>query len=96
MKNAIQSIPSDREGEILVKIYHNITDVIVSVKDNGIGIPDENREKLFDVNFTTKTKGMGLGLIVVKNVVEQAKGTIDFNSIEGEGTTFIVSFPLHK
>jgi nitrogen-specific signal transduction histidine kinase len=56
----------------------------------------ENREKLFDVNFTTKTKGMGLGLIVVKNVVEQAKGTIDFNSIEGEGTTFIVSFPLHK
>jgi nitrogen fixation/metabolism regulation signal transduction histidine kinase len=96
LKNAIQSIPSDREGEILVKIYHNITDVIVSVKDNGIGIPDENREKLFDVNFTTKTKGMGLGLIVVKNVVEQAKGTIDFNSIEGEGTTFIVSFPLHK
>ena len=96
LKNAIQSIPSDREGEIFVKIYHNITDVIVSVKDNGIGIPDENREKLFDVNFTTKTKGMGLGLIVVKNVVEQAKGTIDFNSIEGEGTTFIVSFPLHK
>ncbi len=96
LKNAIQAIPREREGEISVKIYHNITDVIVSVKDNGIGIPDENREKLFDVNFTTKTKGMGLGLIVVKNVVEQAKGTIDFNTVVDEGTTFIVSFPLQK
>jgi len=96
LKNAIQSIPQERRGEVVVKIYHNITDVIVSVKDNGVGIPEENREKLFNVNFTTKTKGMGLGLIVVKNVVEQAKGTIDFNTVVDEGTTFIASFPLQK
>lgn len=96
LKNAIQSIPEGREGEIFVKVYHNITDVIVSVKDNGIGISDENKDKLFNVNFTTKTKGMGLGLLVVKNVVDQAKGNISFNSTENEGTTFIVSFPLNK
>ncbi len=94
LKNAIQSIPDDRVGNISVKIYHNISDVILSVKDNGVGISEENKEKLFTVNFTTKTKGMGLGLLIVKNVVEQAKGSISFNSVENEGTTFIVSFPL--
>ena len=51
---------------------------------------------LFTVNFTTKTKGMGLGLMVVKNVVEQANGNIEFHSELGEGTTFLVSFPLIK
>ena len=96
LKNAIQAIPNGREGKILVKIYHNVSEVIVSVKDNGIGIPNENKDKLFNVNFTTKTKGMGLGLLIVKNVVDQANGTISFNSIENEGTTFIVSFPLQK
>lgn len=96
LKNAIQAIPEGREGKISVKIYHNITDVIVSVSDNGVGIPKENKDKLFNVNFTTKTKGMGLGLLIVKNVVDQAKGTIQFNSVENEGTTFIVSFPFQK
>jgi nitrogen fixation/metabolism regulation signal transduction histidine kinase len=96
LKNAIQAIPDDRKGEISVKIYHNDTNVIICVADNGIGIPEENKDKLFTVNFTTKTKGMGLGLMVVKNVVDQAKGTIEFSSEEGIGTTFIVSFPLLK
>ena len=96
LKNAIQAIPEGREGKISVKIYHNITDVIVSVCDNGVGILEENRDKLFNVNFTTKTKGMGLGLLIVKNVVDQAKGSIRFNSVENEGTTFIVSFPFQK
>ena len=96
LKNAIQAIPADRKGEIYVKVYHNVTDVIVSVADNGVGIPEENKDKLFTVNFTTKTKGMGLGLMVVKNVVEQANGNIEFHSELGEGTTFLVSFPLIK
>lgn len=96
LKNAIQAIPEDRKGEISVKIYHNMTDVIISVSDNGIGIEEENKDKLFTVNFTTKTKGMGLGLMVVKNVVDQAKGRIEFRSEEGEGTTFFVYFPLMK
>ena len=94
LKNAIQAIPEDRKGEISVKIYHNVTSVIVSVADNGIGIPEENKDKLFAVNFTTKTKGMGLGLTVVKNVVDQANGDIEFYSEVGVGTTFVLSFPL--
>ena len=96
LKNALQAIPKGRKGIITVKIYHNVTDVIISVTDNGVGIPEQNKDKLFNVNFTTKTKGMGLGLLVVKNVVDQAKGAIEFNSKEGVGTTFLVSFPLIK
>ena len=94
LKNAIQAIPEGRKGHIDVEIYHNTTDVIISISDNGVGIPEENRDQLFNVNFTTKTKGMGLGLLVVKNVVEQANGTIDFHSKLGMGTKFIISFPL--
>ena len=94
LKNAIQAIPDGREGEISVKIYHDVTNVIISVSDNGVGIPDENKDKLFTVNFTTKTKGMGLGLIVVKNVVDQANGKVEFRSEEGEGSTFFISFPM--
>ena len=96
LKNAIQAIPEGRKGMIIVKIYHNVTDVIISITDNGVGIPEKNRDKLFNVNFTTKTKGMGLGLLVVKNVVDQAKGKIEFRSENGDGTTFLVSFPLIK
>lgn len=94
LRNAIQAIPEDKQGEISVKIYCVNTDVIVSVTDNGVGISEENKDKLFNVNFTTKTKGMGLGLIVVKNVIDQAGGKITFHSVEGEGSTFIVSLPL--
>ena len=96
LKNAIQAIPEDRNGKVVVKIYPNDADVVISVTDNGMGISNENRDKLFNVNFTTKTKGMGLGLLVVKNVVDQAKGKIDFTSEVGKGTTFVVSFPLIK
>lgn len=94
LKNAIQAIPDDRKGEISVKIYHNVMNVLISVTDNGIGIIEENKDKIFTVNFTTKTKGMGLGLMVVKNVVDQAKGSIEYTSEYGVGTTFIVSFPM--
>ena len=55
-----------------------------------------NKDKIFNVNFTTKIHGMGLGLRLVKNVVDQAGGSVDFHSVEGEGSTFIVSFPIHK
>lgn len=96
LKNAIQSIPDGREGKISVDISHNQSEVIINVIDNGCGITDENRDKLFNVNFTTKVHGMGLGLIVVKKVIDQAKGTIDFYSTEGKGTTFVVKFPLKK
>ena len=65
----------------------------ISVADNGIGIEKENEEKIFEPKFTTKTSGMGLGLGMVKNIVETYKGTIEFTSQPGKGTVFCVKFP---
>ena len=68
--------------------------VIVSVVDNGEGIPAETQSKIFTPNFTTKTSGTGLGLAMCKSIAEQAGGTIWFETKEGEGTTFFVQLPI--
>ena len=94
LKNAIQSIPSERMGRIDVVIRCDDHYVYVSIIDNGDGILDENKDKIFDVNFSTKIYGMGLGLVVVKNVIEQAGGTVTFSSTYGKGSEFVVSLPL--
>lgn len=67
--------------------------VIISVQDNGEGIPSEKRTKIFTPNFTTKTSGTGLGLAMCKSIVEQAGGRIWFETQENIGTTFYVKFP---
>ena len=94
LKNAIQSIPSERMGLINVAIRHDESHVHIAISDNGDGILDENKDKIFDVNFSTKIYGMGLGLVVVKNVIEQAGGTVTFSSTYGKGSEFVVSLPL--
>ena len=63
------------------------------MSDNGLGITDENKPKIFEPKFTTKTSGMGLGLAMVKNIVETYKGSITFTSEEEKGTVFTVIFP---
>jgi signal transduction histidine kinase len=67
--------------------------VKIMVADNGVGIGDEFRDKVFEPKFTTKSSGMGLGLGMVKNIVETYKGSIEFSSQEGKGTVFTVRFP---
>lgn len=93
-KNAIQAIPKDRDGLIIVKLRHIGKHCLVEVIDNGKGIPEDQREKIFVPNFTTKTSGMGLGLAMVRNIVQSAKGSIWFESTEGKGTRFFIEFPL--
>ena len=66
---------------------------IFTVSDNGIGVSEENIPKVFEPKFTTKTSGMGLGLPMIKNIVETYNGSITFVSKENEGTTFRVTFP---
>ncbi|RYY41298.1 MAG: GHKL domain-containing protein [Chitinophagaceae bacterium] len=68
--------------------------VLVEVRDNGEGIPDEMQEKIFTPNFTTKTSGTGLGLAMCKSIVEQAGGRIWFETEKGKGTSFFVELPL--
>lgn len=94
IKNGIQSIPSGRKGIINVRIEVRRDKVIVSVSDNGSGIPQEVQVKLFTPNFTTKSSGTGLGLSIVKKYVETAGGRIWFESSIGRGSTFFVELPL--
>ena len=61
--------------------------------DNGIGVESENVDKIFEPKFTTKTSGMGLGLAMVKKIVETYGGTISLNTAYEIGTTFKVTFP---
>jgi signal transduction histidine kinase len=94
VQNAMQAIPEDKKGVVVVNTIHQDRQVIVSVKDNGEGIPEDIRPKIFTPNFTTKSSGTGLGLAMSKNIVEHAHGEIWFETIEGSGTTFYVQFPL--
>jgi nitrogen fixation/metabolism regulation signal transduction histidine kinase len=96
IKNAIQSIPEDREGKICVRLETRGKNAVIKIIDNGKGIPDELGDKLFQPNFTTKSSGMGMGLAIVKNIVENAGGTIHYETDPGNGTTFIVQLPLFK
>jgi len=95
VKNAIQAIPEDRNGKISISLETTENNAIVRVMDNGKGIPVELGDKLFQPNFTTKSSGMGMGLAIVKNIIEHAGGEIRYETVPGEGTTFIVELPLY-
>ncbi|NNF01671.1 MAG: HAMP domain-containing histidine kinase [Bacteroidia bacterium] len=96
LKNAIQSVPVGTHGEIRVKITRENGNYVTEIKDNGIGIPTDQISNIFVPNFTTKTGGTGLGLAMVKNIIEFSNGSIWFNSVADEGTTFYVSLPVYE
>jgi len=93
VKNAIQSIPEGRKGDVLLSVVERDKTVTVEIMDNGIGIPKDRYENIFSPDFTTKAGGVGIGLAMVKTMLEGAGGQIWFKSREGEGTTFFVSLP---
>ncbi|WP_067146822.1 sensor histidine kinase [Pseudotamlana agarivorans] len=93
VKNAIQAMSENDEPKILVNVSEVNNNVVVSVSDNGVGISEASKNMVFEPKFTTKTSGMGLGLAMVKNIVETYNGTISFVSEKGKGTTFKVTFP---
>ncbi len=95
VKNALQAIPENQENKaVCVNIKKASSNVIITIADNGIGIDAHNFNRIFDPKFTTKSSGMGLGLSIIKNIIENYNGTITFESQKGKGTTFRVSLPL--
>ncbi len=95
-QNAVESIPESKRGLIQVEEKRNAQHVLISIRDNGTGIPPDTQSKIFTPNFTTKTSGTGLGLAMCKSIVEQAKGRIWFETAVGKGTIFYVELQLHK
>jgi len=97
LQNAVQALPEGREGNVTIAMTEQEEGwVVVSVEDNGEGIPPEIQPKIFVPNFTTKNSGTGLGLAMCKNIVEQARGEIWFETQLTVGTTFYVRLPLEK
>jgi nitrogen fixation/metabolism regulation signal transduction histidine kinase len=94
IKNGIQSILPGNEGIIKVSIGKASDKIVVSVSDNGTGIPESLRKKMFTPNFTTKSSGAGLGLSIAKRYVENAGGKIWFESETDKGSVFFIEFPL--
>lgn len=94
LKNGIQSIPSDREGSIVIILNRHEHQAVISISDNGEGIPADLQDRLFRPSFTTKSSGMGLGLAIVKNIVENFKGRVWFETKEGEGSVFFIEIPI--
>ncbi len=89
--NAIQAMPNG--GDLSIRVFREIDEVVLVVEDTGVGIPDEVKPKLFTPLFTTKSKGQGFGLAVVKRATEALGGTINFESQKGKGTKFVLRFP---
>ncbi len=96
LKNALQAIPDDTEGLIAIALEQKEGKALLSIRDNGAGIPESYRDKVFVPNFTTKSSGMGIGLAITKNIVESANGFIWFETEEDKGTTFFIELPLMK
>jgi two-component system, NtrC family, nitrogen regulation sensor histidine kinase NtrY len=94
--NGIQSVPTNRQPEITLKLHTDEGNVYVEVRDNGVGIAENIRNRVFLPNFTTRETegGTGLGLAIAKRGIEQAGGTIWFESEEDSGSSFFVSLPI--
>lgn len=91
IKNAIQAINKKEDGKIVIKIKDVKEYFNVEISDNGCGIKEEEKRKIFMPNFTTKSSGMGIGLSIVYDILETLEGNISFESEVGEGTTFKIN-----
>jgi two-component system NtrC family sensor kinase len=94
VNNAVQAMPEG--GRLEIQAQQDNGDVLITVQDSGVGIPSESRDKLFTPLFTTKSKGQGFGLAVVKRLTEVLGGSVNYESEEGKGTKFIVCLPVAK
>ena len=92
--NALQSVPNDRDPHVYVRLSVIDGKVLIEVNDNGLGIPEAIREKVFIPNFSTKYGGSGIGLAVAKRGVEHAGGKIWFETPTDRGTSFYIALPM--
>jgi two-component system sensor histidine kinase PilS (NtrC family) len=94
--NALQAMTKGGELKILMDSNHNKESVKITISDSGSGIPQENIKKIFDPFYTTKEKGVGLGLSIVHKIIENHNGKIIVNSEQNKGTSFNIYLPQYK
>ncbi|MCX7770045.1 MAG: ATP-binding protein [Proteobacteria bacterium] len=98
MKNAVEAIEQSNDGKIVIKTYfdENEKRVLISISDNGKGIKDEYKERLFEPYFSRKQGGTGLGLYIVNNIVTEHGGFIKVSDVKPKGSEFIIYLPIER
>jgi PAS domain S-box-containing protein len=94
IENGVQAMISGGELEIETSLKSESDDFLIAIRDTGIGIPKENLDKIFEPLFTTKAKGIGLGLAIVNTIISAHQGSIDVKSTPEKGTEFLITLPL--
>jgi signal transduction histidine kinase len=90
--NAFQAMPEGGDLTVSTNVSNGMASIII--QDTGVGVPEENLPRLFDPFFSTKSTGLGLGLAMTKRIVEEHGGKVDFQSLEGKGSTIAISLPI--
>ena len=93
IQNSLQSVSKNKTPQIGVQLSSEVNETIITVMDNGNGISPKLGDKIFEPKFTTKTAGMGLGLGIVKNIIDYHNGKISYVSTPEKGTTFTIVLP---
>ncbi|MCX8085210.1 MAG: HAMP domain-containing histidine kinase [Calditerrivibrio sp.] len=96
LKNAVESVPSERKGDILLKIDRDDKFIEFTIQDNGVGIPKDKLDLIFKEFYSTKTNGTGLGLSIVKEIVENHNGELHIESEVDRGTKIVVKIPYTR
>ena len=92
IQNSSEAI--DNSGSISVEVSKQQSEILISLKDNGIGIPKENIERIFNLYYTTKAEGTGIGLSIIQRIINEHDGTLTVESEHGVGTTFKIKIPI--
>ena len=95
VNNGLQAMPEGGRLRVTAK-RHEGKEVLIQIADTGEGIPPENLGKIFDYYFSTKEKGMGLGLPLAHKIIQEHGGMIEVKSVVGAGTTFLVHLPISR
>jgi len=96
IQNSVQALSDKQDGQITIRLHSTSTSIIIQISDNGPGISSDISHKIFQPNFTTKSGGMGLGLAMVKSIIDYYNGNISFKSEPDKGTMFTVELPTKQ
>ncbi|GAX62306.1 signal transduction histidine kinase [Candidatus Scalindua japonica] len=91
--NAQQAMPNG--GELMVRTYQNGENVFIDITDTGVGVQENKIDKIFQVYYSTKKNGTGLGLPTARRIIEENRGTINIRSEDGKGSSFLIKLPVN-
>jgi len=94
IENSIDAVENDGTGEIYVKIYEEENHLKIIIKDNGLGIPENIRDSIYQMGITSKDGERGFGMYIIKKIIDEAKGTITFKV--SSGTEWNISIPMER